>query len=440
MGKKKSTSTKSKSPAKREVKRDVGAQSKGPRLQRLRAVLLLIKSAEHYPQKNVFTAVEFQGDVFVTTADRSETVEYHEEDKNYALTTTFTLNSREVLNALVSFVDCWISKNMSPSVSFGFYTPNKYSKEKSTNRNKSDGLEWPEQPVLELLTLFNCGKSENRIASTTVELVKQATIAEYDAQAKKHEADSSDATVSSRPLHNLQTIAQWKPLDWTAFLSQIEWKFGEDDCDSINKEIVDAIQSSPLYNEQLAGKEGLIINALVDLIDKRQEIKDPCQRFVHVAEVLLAFQQVQSGTVKLPDPAWKLWETLTPTDSRSLPEKVAAVCDGVSERELNSWTRRAAQSLIEQQVFNDQKSVLALKYQIFTACDEKLINLLPDESTTQFNPAEITSIVNELVAIAQAKFEDCQSQYQYPIKSKDSIQSIVFELFQSCFLNFERSV
>jgi hypothetical protein len=297
MGKKKSISTKSKSPTKREVKRDVGAQSKGPRLQRLRAVLLLIKSAEHYPQKNVFTAVEFQGDVFVTTADISETVEYHEEDKNYELSTTFTLNSPEVLNALVSFVDCWISKNMSPSVLFGFYTPNKYAKEKSTQRNKSSGLIWPQEPVLELLTLFNCESPEDQISSTTVKLVKQATIDEYDAQAKKHAADSSDGNLSSRPLHNLQTIRQWNLPDWNAFLLQIEWKFGEDDCDSINKEIVEAIQSSHLYNEQLAGKEELIINALVNLIDMRQEFEDPCQRFVHVAEVSLAFQQVQSGVL-----------------------------------------------------------------------------------------------------------------------------------------------
>jgi hypothetical protein len=53
----------------------VGVQSKGPRLQKLRAVLLLIKASYTYPPTNCIAAVELHGDVSLTTADATQTTQ-----------------------------------------------------------------------------------------------------------------------------------------------------------------------------------------------------------------------------------------------------------------------------------------------------------------------------------------------------------------------------
>lgn len=413
------------------INRDVGAQSKGPRLQRLRAALLLIRKLDSYPDEVTYCAVEFQGDVFVCEANDARTSEYHEENKNYDATVSFTLNSHEVLNSIVSFLDCWISKQLSTAVFFGFYTPNGIGKERASLGSQAAAISWPEEPVLQTL-------SEQKAADdATLELFGSRVIDEYGRQVDLHTSEDGQGPEPGQPLSNLELLRGWKANDWRAFLRQVEWKFGESDCGAVEEELISTIQRSSHFDERLANKEGQIINALVQLVDKRQEIADPCQRFVHASEVLLIFEQTASGSLRVPDPAWQLWQTLAPTDTRNLQEKVAAVCSTASTRQLAAWTRQAAQSLLEQAHFSDNRSVLALKYQIYDACEGKLTERAQSELKDDLNHAEVSELMSELVQEAESRYEECVKQFHYPIKSKASVKSIVFDLFEGCFLHFE---
>lgn len=411
------------------VNRDVGLQSKGPRLQRLRAALLLLRHIDEYPEKVCFCAVEFQGDVLLVEASVDGTSEYHEENKNYDSSTAFTMNSPEVLNSLVSFIDCWLSKQMSPSVKFGFYTPNAYTKEKHSPNNKKLSIEWPDDSVLGKLV------SGDTLEDSIVDLISKCVIEEYKAQAAKHVKNGKPSAGAA--LSSLDVIERWQRTDWKTFLSNVEWKFGQDDCTTIYDDLIEAIQSSCHYSERLAGKERQIIAALVERIDDRQVFEDPSQRLVGTSEAVLVFEQTAAGTLRLPDPAWKLWQTLQPSDTRSLTEKVSAVYPEVSQRELAIWNRKAAHSLVEQEEFSDNRSVLALKFQIFEACDEKLAELIPVKPSKPLSQCELNDVIQSLTEVAESRYDDCTSQYHYPIKSKSSIKSLVFELFQGCFLNFD---
>ncbi len=419
---------KRKSPA---ITRDVGVQSKGQRLQRLRAVLLLIKSAEGYPETTSYAAVEFQGDVFLSSADPTKSTQYVEENKNYDPNIHFTLNSHEILNSLVAFCDCWISKDLSKHIRFGFYTPNVWGSESNTDKTKSLFIEWPDKPMLELFAsgLYSHPKF--------LEAAKRSIIGEYERQATCHSSVPNDAAFHS-PLSHLAMIKGWDDEQWLAFFTQIEWRFGKDDANTIWQTVVDAIQRCPLFNEQLSGKEGQIISVLTDLIDKRQALPDPTQRVLHVAEVLLAFKNVETGKVNLPDPLWEMWETLPPpTDTRNLASKVIAVCPNVNKDRLTAWSRKAAQSMMEQRAHPDDKQVLSVKYRVYEACEAKLLQLRELAQSTQVDEAKLTTMMESLLAVASEHFAECSKQYHYTLHGTPTVQAIVFELFDSCFISFD---
>jgi hypothetical protein len=423
-------STTTKSPRSSRVNRDVGPQSKGPRLQRLRAALLLINATKHYPEKMVYVAVEFQGDVCEVAAGTDGTEEYHEEDKNYDPKVSFTMNSEQVLNSLVAFCDCWIAKALSKNVWFGFYTPCLAAKERVTERTIELGIDWPDGEVLNFLAQRQFDEPK------LIEAAKRAVIGEYTRQSESHDAAAND---EGRPLGGLEILKGWDDGQWRDFFGQIEWKFGEDDASTIEGTIIDSIQASPAYNEQLAGREQQIVALLLDLIDKRQAFADPTQRVVHVSETLLVFKNVETNSVRLPDPAWQMWENLPkPTDLRNLADKVSAVCPSADANALVRWSRKAAQSLLEQRELSDDKQVLALKYQVFDACEERMAALQGSTATPNLDASQLYSVLDDLIGTAKARFADCSRQYNYTLKSAASIESMVYELLESCFLSFER--
>jgi hypothetical protein len=273
--------------------------------------------------------------------------------------------------------------------------------------------------------------------SNVLDAAKKAILNAYAVQVAKHFSEERPPAPRT-PLGNLEEIRKWEDSQWTAFFKQIEWKFGEEDSDTILPTIIRAIQSSPFYNEQIAGKEQQIVSVLLDLIDRRQAISDVTQRFMHASECVLAFKDVEAGTVRLPDPAWQLWEKLpAPTDTRNLAGKVTAACPSIDQDALAVWSRRAAKSLIEQRAFRDDKQILALKYQIYDVCDERLTALTRQRAEGGLSSAQLAEAMDDLVALAVQRFNDCERQYSYRLKATSSIQAIVYELFDSCFLSFD---
>ncbi|MDB5345774.1 MAG: hypothetical protein JWP89_4151 [Schlesneria sp.] len=412
-----------------QVTRDVGLQSKGPRLQKLRAVLLLIEATMTYPESHAYAAVEFQGDVFIGSGAASGGQEYVEENKYYDPSVSFTMNSNEVLNPLVGFCDLWISKGCSKHLLFGFYTPNHFTTEKNTERTRTLGIEWPDGAMLDFLA---SGRIE---APKVLDAAKRAVIGEYEEQVERHKVADLEVHGSS-PLCNLSMIKAWSDAQWKLFFLQIQWKFGEDDAAKIQQAILDAIQRSPAYNEQLAGKELQIVALLMDRIDMRQAIRDRTQRFIHVSDVILAFKEVEAGTVKLPDPTWQMWERLPkPTDTRNIKDKVTSFCPTVRPAIVERWSRRATQSLVEQRAFENDKQILALKYHVFDACEEKLSNDMDGQMTV--DSAALETLMQSVINTAVKRVAECSEQYTYRVKSATSIEAMVYELVDSCYLSFK---
>lgn len=85
------------------IDRGASDATKGFRLQKLRAINLMLDLYNLGQATTFYSAVEYTEDVYLAYADRDCSEEYFEEDKNYDAETGFSLNSHEVKNSLVSF-------------------------------------------------------------------------------------------------------------------------------------------------------------------------------------------------------------------------------------------------------------------------------------------------------------------------------------------------
>lgn len=418
---------------KKTVNRDVGAQSKGPRLQRLRAALLLFSAKQRHPESRPAIAVEFHGDVFQTSMGSNGNESYHEEDKNYASGTRFSLISDQILNSIVSFLDCWIALRMSTSVAFGFYTPNDFKKETTPKHLIKLGVIWPDKPVLELLA------SREFDHEHLIDSFKTVVCDYYARQAATlAEEEPPIGAIGLRPLRHLELIKNWRDEDWISFLKQLDWKFGEGDAKTIGQELRKAVQNCNEYSSQFSGKEDLIISRIVDLIDDRQSAGDITQKLVDWRDVTITFQNVASGEIKLPDPAWKIWEQLEkPTDTRNLRDKILSICPGFSKKQLEAMSLRVTHAMIERQSYEEDRSALALRFQIYSACQMKLLEIQEEKQPERVKADVVKGLIDQIDEIAKAKYHDCSKTYQYTIKSESSVSLMVLDLIENCFLSFD---
>ncbi|MFP2903964.1 hypothetical protein ACLESD_02590 [Pyxidicoccus sp. 3LFB2] len=403
--------------ASQPIERDVGVQAKGARLQRLRACELILEGfADDIEQ--AYSAVEVSGDVFLSKSGKTSTDNYTEEDKNYA-DTNFTLLSQEVINSLVIFIDIWIQWRYSTKITFGFYTTANIGKEqRNSAKAKALGVTLPAKPLLEYLS------AQDFSDSNVLPAVKSFVLDEYETQykSKKHKG-------------NLAELQGWSDQDWMSFLGLVHWRFDQEDHAAVEQRVLKAIKQCPQYNQRHVGREHVILALLLELFDKKQGLADPAQRFVHKSDVALVFRDVAVGDAKLPDPTWEMWSKLpAPTDQRHIKDKLLAACPTVKDMTVTRLARRVAASQYEQKAFEHDKGLLALKYHIYETCIELLDQHLAE--TDELSEEEVKQRLSSLTQAAVHQLQSKSADYKYPLSNSPSIENLILELFDSCFLAF----
>jgi hypothetical protein len=402
------------------IKRDVGQQAKGFRLQKLRAVCLMMDAIEKNDHVQIYCAIEHEADVNYVEVKPGTSVKYYEEDKNYGPETNFSFNSIQVLNTMVIFVDIWIKYKFSKNLVFGFYTTNGISKENRTGLISNKNLALPSEPVLTLL-------KEKRFSSELIDLLKTIVIEEYEKQyaGKKNQG-------------SLELIKTWSEDDWIDFFTQIDWKLGRENEVDIEKELVTKIKKNRLYDQGICNKENLIISAAIDLFDKKQAATDVIERFVHGSDIKLIFHEVAARFFKLEDPAWEEWEKLKASDKRNLELKLKAVCERIDVGKLGVWSRKIGISLTEQKKLSGDKSLLSFKYRIFEVCKDKLVDFINQNKGRKLTIKEIEDCINDLVNSAKSHIVDISKNYTYTVQeSDDFVKGIILWLIDSCYLAFD---
>lgn len=410
------------------INRDVGEQAKGPRLQKLRAVQLLLETLDRQNPVLAYCAVECEGDVYLKEASQSGSQEYHEEDKNYDMAGSFTLASAPVINTLVIFADCWIGRACKEDVIFGFYAPNDYAKERISERSRRLLIEWPEKPMLELLRDYDFSDAQ------TLTCARAFILDEYRSQYP--EKTPPDGT----PRGNLAVLEAWGDRQWQGFFKQITWKLGQDDHTQLQQSLKDKVRRCKHYSQAISGRESLIISLMCDLLDQRQSLAEPLMRFVYTADLEVIFLRVASGTQKLPDPSYKMWNSLPrPDDTRNLADKVKAICQAATRAELGRWSRKAGNSLTTQREYEEDVTLLAIKYQVFDVCEAKLDELRGQNASRGLTSRELVEWVEILVRCCEERLKDCSNHFSYTISGQTFITELIWELIDSCYLAFDAS-
>ncbi|MEN6461642.1 MAG: hypothetical protein ABFC94_09775 [Syntrophomonas sp.] len=402
------------------INREAGDKEKGPRLQKMRAALLLLNALSENDQAHIYCAIEYVGDIYISRTSKNDSSDYLEENKNYNEERTFTLNSHEVLNSLVYFLDFWIEKYMSNNVHFGFYTNINYGKENNTDLIKKSGFKLPKCPLLKILM--------DKQHQTFLPLITFLIINEYE----KQYADKPG-------MGYLETIRKFDNNVWDSFLISIEWNFGEPDEQQLQDIIIKKIRSSKDFDVSLEGKENYILRSLLDLLDERQTYSDPTKRFIHASEVRVLFLDLKTGELPLIDPVFLEWDKLKKeqNDKRILKEKLLSVCSEYSEMKIGFLSRRAMTATIELGGISDQRIASAYRYRIYEACSEKLFELL-EEVELPLSQKALDNIIDNLYSTAKAHLEDKSKDYSYVLSNNHLIRNTILEIIDSCFLSFDK--
>jgi hypothetical protein len=252
--------------------------------------------------------------------------------------------------------------------------------------------------------------------------------------------DEYKSQYAGGPSGNLAVLEAWVDEEWKGFLQQISWKFGQEDHTQLEQLLKQKVRRSKHYNHSISGKEGHIISLMCDLLDKRQSLPDPLERFIHTADLEVIFLRVGAGSQRLPDPSWRTWESLPkPSDTRNLADKVRAVCRAATMSDLGHWSRKASKSLNTQREFEEDVTLRSLKYQVFDACEDKLGELRRQNGEKELTPEELLDWIALLVRCCEQRLNECSTHYTYTLSGSAFLTEMVWELLDSCYLAFDSS-
>ncbi|QKE63815.1 hypothetical protein HNE05_10745 [Aquipseudomonas campi] len=405
------------------INRDAADKTKGFRLQKLRATKLLLEASNELSSVNFYySAIEAEEDVTIIKTINLNTEQLIEEDKNYDDIKNFTIFSEAVLNTLVSFFDIYTGKwqkSHTTAFTFSFYTTTNLGKERKKELDDGTAIELPPKPILEIL------QNHSEITDDIASLVKSILLVEYRKQ------------YSNLPYKGyLKALEDISIEDFKSFLKKINWLSGQEDESALQESTEKLIKTSKYYQLSMSGKEQLILAKLLDKIDEKQHFKDFAERFINSAEVELIFKMAESEVNEfLLDPIWKELKAISEeiTDKRNLEEKILDVCPTYPKSKIATLSRKACSSKTEEDASN--RSFLSLKYRVFSACDDYFFD--NSKFTSSIEPSSLDDTLKLLQNKAFESIEELKKDYTYTLSNKETINSIVINLIDSCFICFD---
>ncbi|PIK13531.1 hypothetical protein [Halobacteriovorax sp. JY17] len=320
--------------------------------------------------------------------------------------------------------------DFNPNTLFTFYTSTSYTKEGETKFTKENELSFPEESVFSKLNTTVDGKEVESYGGAfdddaLIELLSKVLLNEYKSQYSKKKYNG-----------NLGSIKQWDLENWKDFFRRIKFFFGEPNHEEIYKDVETLVKSLPQYSDDLIGKEGLIISALLEEVEKTQYLEGSSKGYVTNKSIELVYEQLKNGSRRLVDPSWMSWEKVEkPKDLRNIEEKIRDVLNDPDQNFMDRINRRAANGLTKTQEHNEDKTLKAVLYIIYDCCEEELNELVKNkESMTE---QEITDSIRVLVEKSYEDIKEKASDYSYIVTNKKSIQELVLYLVDSCYLAFD---
>ncbi len=396
------------------INREAHGTSKGFRLQKLRAVELMVESEKMPDDTVMFWAIEKKEDVYQSSD--GETL--LEEDKAYDENSSFTFNSDEVKKAFVSFVDIWIHYEYSSMLKFNFYSSNRIGKEGDSTVVNSENINLPTGKMIELA-------SEDELSDDFLVAAKKFILYEIK---DKYREDSG----------KFKAVSAWSDDNWKRFFKLITWKFEQPNEEELNEQVLEKIRNCKWFSASLHDEmEDFIKSRLMDELDKRQTKPDFFNKVISKSQVELVFERAKKGTqVKKDDALWAMWDKIgDPTDKRNVVEKLKSIWVDIDSVEIVKFSKRAVEGGMERESYSGEKDFMALRYRVYSTCEEELQKLTSDANYKQkYTPEKCIEIIFDA---AKSKINELSSTFTYSYNNNDLIYNVILELFDNCYLAFD---
>lgn len=381
----------------------------------MRALELLLDTLAKDPNGAIACAIEYEGDV---RRQHNEEL-YLEENKNYGSQPAFTFASHQVLHSIVDFLATYLRHEKAPGLRFGFYTTLSTGIERNQGRARKLGITLPKTGLLRSLTSTTPAWDE--IITPTRELIIDLL----------HEERCS----IKRCCNEHRAVKRWGTAEWRRFLERVDWKFGEEDDIKLQLELVKKLRTSSMFDTTHSGKEEIIIRSALDIFDEKQRAPHQHLRLVSSVELENVFLKAASGRIRLEDPTWQMWKTIeAPEDQRNVTEKITSACPDVSHSYLKRIRRQASASMIEQNNDQGRQDFLAVRFHVFNSASEALELL---RATLPWSEADLRTAITAASTAAIHCIQQREQDYTYTLRNHSSIENMVLELFDSCFLSFD---
>lgn len=400
------------------INRNATATDAGFRLQKMRAVKLILSELSKDRESTFWCSLEQGADVVLKSAEESKVSVYEEEDKHYDPETSFTLNSTEVLNTFVILIDRLYEEKFSEHLKFGFYSTNRVAKERQTLLATSLGVSFPDYSLLKTI-------SDKKYPDDTIEIASKLIVEEYRVQYK----DRKDG--------HLNLLKKWSNDDWKNFLNRIDFNFKQSRIEKLNNELLDDVRRCHLFSSsQHRDKEGLILGALMDKIEELQHKDNFSSRFVKHADVEVLFLKAKNSQLERIDPAADVWNEIDTEDGRTIDDKITQVSSENAHLIIKKLKRKAAvgSSLVSKSAMD--KSLKATLFRIYDHVEDELDQ--KRDSLLQMTCSEISNIIEELTDSSFKIIESVNKDFYYTVKSRESIRDLILHLFDSCYLAFDK--
>lgn len=402
------------------INREASEKTKGFRLQKFRAISLILEAIEKSDSAHIYAAIEHQEDIYLNNSSKTASLEKFEENKNYSAYSSFTLNSPEVLNTLVSFLDIYIKWGMSENLFLGFYSTNKIGKEHSTTSSLVQKIKFPPVPLLNYL------KEKDFKAPNHIEILAKVISAEY-----KNQYNTGG---------NYNLINSFSEDEWIRFFNRIDWKFEQPNEIQLKQLVLEQIKNCKFYNNMHFNKEEFILDSLLENFDEKQMNKDLTEKFVTSSDIELIFKKIEGlskAECKVADPVHKLWDEISlPSDKRNLIDKILSVYKNFDENKIGMLSRRLQRSKLEAETFKDDKSFLSMRYRIYEKCEAELAKMI-ETNRQSFDNKLIMKWIDDLKDVAKNEINSLSNEFYYSFQSESIVEGIILDLFDKCFLAFD---
>ena len=132
------------------------------------------------------------------------------------------------------------------------------------------------------------------------------------------------------------------------------------------------------------------------------------------------------------------FERVNISDARDLNEKITGVCPEIPTYRLAKYARDLSSGKIELERYS-QREMSAVKFRIFEACQEDLMDFVEHKQADNVSIDEINDLINRYTQKASSIIAIKSVLYKYPKLDEDLLRRVVLDLINDCFLSFDKA-